>query len=76
MDLTQTLFENFYQINRLHPTFKAINYLGKKISYQELFAFVNNIAHFFKSLDLKKDDFITLVAPNIPEAHQPCRSNI
>lgn len=68
MDLTQTLFENFYQINKLHPTFKAINYLGKKISYQELFAFVNNIAHFFKSLDLKKDNFITLVAPNIPEA--------
>ena len=68
IDLSLTLFENFYNINKLHPSFKPIFYQGKAISYYTVFQKVNSLAHFYQSLGIKEGDFITIVSPNIPEA--------
>lgn len=68
MDTKKNLFVNFVECVEKNEKKPAIYYQNKVITYKELLQKVYRIAYFFKSIDLKSDDLITLVAPNIPES--------
>lgn len=68
MNANNNLFMNFYQSVKENGNRVAIFYQDKKITYKELLDKVYRVAAYFQSINLKKDDLITLVAPNTPES--------
>lgn len=63
-----TLYENLLSCNKNRLNKEALYYQNKSIKFKTLFEEVEKIASYFVSLGLKENDFITIVAPNIPEA--------
>ena len=45
----------------------ALNYFGKKISYDKLFENIDNVAKSFKKIGIGKGDIITMAMPSTPE---------
>ena len=54
--------------NRDYPKDIAILYLGRKISYGELFRQIDRTAAAFSALGVKPGDIVTVALPSIPEA--------
>ncbi len=63
-----TIYLEFLKVKNLYPKRTALYYEGKVISYQKLDALIRRFASYFDSIGLKKEDTITLVAPNTPES--------
>ncbi len=68
MNIHNNIYHNIEYIFEKYPDNTAFYYQGKKIKYKELQQMVLRIGNYFEQLELKKDDVITLVAPNTPEA--------
>ena len=51
-----------------YPKNVAIQYLGKKIKYNQLIRSIDMAANGFYSLGVRKGDIVTVLLPNIPEA--------
>ena len=51
-----------------YPDNVAIQYMGKKISYTQLFNKIEVAAKGFNKMGIKKGDIVTILLPNVPEA--------
>ena len=63
-----TIYEYLWENNRDYPEDIAIQYLGKKIHYGELFQNIDQTAAAFCALGLKPGEIVTVALPSIPEA--------
>lgn len=62
--ISDAVFENA----REYPKAHALYYMGKRISYEELYEKTLDFQCVFESLGVKKGDVVAVCLPNIPEA--------
>ncbi len=63
-----TLYENLLKNNKDYPNDIALNYMGHRISFGELFESIDKTALAFKKAGVKEEDIVTIALPSIPEA--------
>ena len=63
-----TIYEYLVENNKDYPSDIAINYVGRKITYKELFENIDKTAAAFLSVGVKEKDIVTIALPSIPEA--------
>jgi len=63
-----SIYEYLVQNNQDYPSDIAIVYLGRKITYKELFENIDKTAAAFLSLGVKEREIVTVALPSIPEA--------
>ncbi len=63
-----TMYEQILLSEHKYPNLKAIEYLGRKISYKTLLKNIEKTAIAFKKLGVSKGDIVTVCLPNVPEA--------
>lgn len=51
-----------------YPNKTAIHFMGKELTYQELYESSLKIANYLRSLDIKKGDRVAIMLPNTPQA--------
>lgn len=51
-----------------YPKYKALEYMGKNITYKDLLNKIDKMAICFSKYGIKKGDIITICLPNVPEA--------
>jgi long-chain acyl-CoA synthetase len=57
-----------YENNKNYPKDIAINYMGRKITYGELFENIDKTAAAFLKAGVKEKEIVTVALPSIPEA--------
>ena len=57
-----------YDNNKDYPKDIAINYLGRKITYRQLFENIDDTARAFQALEVKPGEIVTVALPSVPEA--------
>ncbi|WP_022775317.1 class I adenylate-forming enzyme family protein [Butyrivibrio sp. AE2015] len=63
-----TIFEYMYENNKDFPEDIAIIYMGRKITYGELFENIDRAAAAFLKAGVKENEIVTVALPSIPEA--------
>ena len=63
-----TMYEQILLSEHKYPNLKAIEYLGRKITYKTLLKNIEKTAIAFKELGVSKGDIVTVCLPNVPEA--------
>lgn len=63
-----TIYAYMYDNNKDYPDDIAINYLGRKITYRQLFENIDKTAAAFQALSVKSGEIVTVALPSIPEA--------
>lgn len=63
-----TMYEQILLSEHKYPNLKAIEYLGRKISYKTLLKNIEKTAIAFKELGVSKGEIVTVCLPNVPEA--------
>ena len=63
-----SLFEFLYDSNKNRLNKTAINYFGKKITYNEFFNKIDICAKALKSQGIRENDVVSICLPNVPEA--------
>ena len=63
-----TIYEYMVQNNKDYPSDIAIIYLGRKITYRELFENIDKTAAAFLKAGVKEKEIVTVALPSIPEA--------
>lgn len=63
-----SIYEYMLENNKDYPTDTAINYLGRKITYKELFENIDKTASAFIKAGVKEKEIVTVALPSIPEA--------
>lgn len=63
-----TIYDFMMQNNKDHPSDIAINYLGNKITYGDLFRNIDKAAATFLNAGVKEKEIVTVALPSIPEA--------
>ena len=63
-----TIYEYLVENNKDYPSDIAINYLGRKITYKELFENIDKAAAAFLKVGVKEKEIVTVALPSIPEA--------
>ncbi|MEH2193075.1 MAG: long-chain fatty acid--CoA ligase [Nostoc sp.] len=61
------LDKNLIEIVKKHPNKTAIAYNESRISYQELYANINNLSENLRTIGIAQGDCIALILPNSPE---------
>lgn len=61
-------YDYLYSCNSKYQNRTALNYFGRKITFEELFANIESVAKALKQAGVKENDIITISLPNIPEA--------
>src|SRR5690625_4696429 len=51
-----------------YPEKKALYFVGKELTYQELYSQAKQFANYLPSLGLKKEDKVAIMLPNCPQA--------
>ncbi len=51
-----------------HPKAVAIDYFGKKYTYEKMCEEIERVSHSFYKLGVRKGDIVTILMPNTPEA--------
>ena len=51
-----------------HPEAVAIDYFGRKITYNKLVEEIEKISHSYYRIGVRKGDVVTVLMPNTPEA--------
>lgn len=62
-----SMFEYIYNRNINNMSVNALNYMGKKITYEEMFYRIEDTAKRFKKFGVKEKDYINLALPVSPE---------
>lgn len=62
-----TLYQALVKESKNHPNAIAVDYYGTKISYKELIENIDKAAKSLQSLNIKKNDVISLCTVNLPE---------
>ena len=63
-----TIYEYLLEKNKKFPSDIAIIYLGRKITYRELFENIDKTAAAFLKAGVKEKEIVTVALPSIPEA--------
>ncbi len=63
-----TIYEYLWENNKDHLDDVALIYFGRKISYGELFKFIDKCEKSLYGIGVKPKDIVTVALPNIPEA--------
>ena len=63
-----TLYEYLIKNNKDYPRDIAINYLGRKYTYEEFFKNIDKTAAAFLNAGVKPNEIVTIALPSIPEA--------
>lgn len=63
-----TIYEYLYENNQDYPNDIALEYMGAKITYGELFAHIDACEKSLTALKVKKGDIVTVALPSVPEA--------
>ena len=63
-----TIYEYMVQNNKDYPSDIAIIYLGRKITYRELFENIDKTTAAFLKAGVKEKEIVTVALPSIPEA--------
>lgn len=63
-----TCYDYLYKCNSEYLNRVALNYFGRKITFDELFNNIELTARALKEAGVKENDIITISLPNIPEA--------
>ena len=63
-----TIFDYLWQNNKDFPDEAAMEYLGRTISYQEMFRRIDDTAKAFLAIGVKEGEIVTIALPSIPEA--------
>ncbi len=63
-----TIYEYLVENNRAYPKDIAIHYLGRRITYGELFKRIDETAAAFAALGVAPGEIVTVALPSIPEA--------
>ncbi|HET7628260.1 MAG TPA: AMP-binding protein [Bacillales bacterium] len=61
------LFHFLQQAAIKHPDKTAVDFLGKELSYAELYESAVKVAHFFHSLGIQKGERVSVMLPNCPQ---------
>ena len=64
-----SIYEYMLENNRNYPADIAINYLGRKITYKELFENIDKTASAFIKVGVKEKEIVTVALPSIPESN-------
>lgn len=51
-----------------NPEKKALHFMGKEMTYQELYTQAKKMAHYLQDLGVKKGDRVAIMLPNCPQA--------
>lgn len=62
-----SIVENLYNKNKFHMGKTAIEYMERKITYDELFRNISIVADSLKKIGIKKGDIVTVMPLNTPE---------
>ena len=63
-----TIYEYFYGNNKDYPNDIALEYLGNRITYGEMFTYIDESVKALTALGVKQGDIVTVALPSIPEA--------
>lgn len=63
-----TIYEYFYANNKDYPNDIALEYMGNKITYGQMFAYIDSCVKSLTALGVKTGDIVTIALPSIPEA--------
>lgn len=63
-----TMYEQILLSESKYKNLKAIEYLGRKITYKKLVRNIERVAISFKKMGIGKGDIVTICLPNFPEA--------
>ncbi len=63
-----TIYEYLWENNKDHLDDVALVYFGRKISYGELFKFIDKCEKSLHEIGVKQKDIVTVALPSIPEA--------
>lgn len=63
-----TIYEYLWENNKDYPTDIALEYMGAKITYGELFARIDACEKSLTALKVTQGDIVTVALPSIPEA--------
>ena len=63
-----TIYEYLIENNRAYPKDYAIHYLGRRITYGELFQKIDATAAAFVALGVTPGEIVTIALPSVPEA--------
>lgn len=63
-----TIYEYLVENNKDYLSDVAMNYMGRKISYKELFENIDKVAAAFQKVGVKEKEIVTVALPSIPEA--------
>ena len=61
-------YEYIYNINKQRPNKAALNYYGKKTSYEQMFLNIDKCAKALKAFGVKQGEIVSVSMPNSPEA--------
>lgn len=62
-----SMFDYMYSKNVNNMSVNAMDYMGKKITYEEMFYHIEDTAKRFKKFGVKEDDYVNLALPVSPE---------
>ena len=62
-----SLYEHFIENTKKHPDLIALNYYGKKFTYDEFNKKIDECANAFLYQGIRKGDVVTICMPNTPE---------
>lgn len=63
-----TMFEAVQAAAEKYPHYSALNFMGKRTSYQELVSHITHCAKALIALGIRENDTITIALPNCPQA--------
>lgn len=63
-----TIYEYLYENNKDYPNDIALEYMGSKITYGKMFAYIDDCVKSLTALGVKVGDIVTIALPSIPEA--------
>jgi len=63
----RTIYEDLYENNKEYLGRYALNYFGRKITYEELFINIDNTSKALIRYGVKKGDIVTIASPTLPE---------
>ncbi len=62
------MYDYMYLRNKNNPNFTALNFYGRKITYEEMFRHIEDCAKAFLQQGIKEGDYVVIAMPTTPES--------
>lgn len=63
-----SMYEQVFETSKKYPKHYALDFMGKKTTYEALVFEIHKVAKSFKALGICKGDKVTVCMPNVPQA--------